>query len=147
MRAAPLLCVVLVACGSSSGAASPGPQDSGTADTAMGPADAAEGGGDGGAGAPDAHRDSGGDAEAGPVYPAAHPPLPQVVNSGGPVMKSPKFVVITFAGDKSGKYTEAPATGALAERAKQLHNQLIEYIAESDDALMEKFENLCHTLA
>ena len=47
--------------------------------------------------------------------------------------------VITYAGDKSGKFTEAPATGALAERAKQLHNQLIEYIAESDDALMEKF--------
>ena len=26
--------------------------------------------------------------------------------------------VLTFAGDKSGKYTEAPATGALAERVK-----------------------------
>jgi elongation factor G len=47
--------------------------------------------------------------------------------------------VITFAGDKSGKYTEAPATGATADRVKQLHSQLIEYIAESDDALMEKF--------
>jgi elongation factor G len=47
--------------------------------------------------------------------------------------------VTTYAGDKSGKYTEAQATGALAERVKQLHNQLIEYIAESDDALMEKF--------
>ena len=47
--------------------------------------------------------------------------------------------VLTYAGDKSGKYTETPATGALAERVKQLHGQLIEYIAESDDALMEKF--------
>ncbi|SPE59480.1 Small GTP-binding protein [Verrucomicrobia bacterium] len=47
--------------------------------------------------------------------------------------------VITYADDRSGKFTEAPATGALAERVKQLHNQLIEYIAESDDALMEKF--------
>jgi elongation factor G len=47
--------------------------------------------------------------------------------------------ILTYAGDKSGKYTEAPATGALAERVKQLHGQLIEYIAESDDALMEKF--------
>lgn len=47
--------------------------------------------------------------------------------------------VISYAGDKSGKFTEAPATGAVAERVKQLHNQLIEYIAESDDALMEKF--------
>lgn len=47
--------------------------------------------------------------------------------------------VITFAGDRSGKYTEAPATGDLAEKVKQLHGQLIEYIAESDDALMNKF--------
>lgn len=47
--------------------------------------------------------------------------------------------VITFAGDKSGKFTEAPAGGATADRVKQLHSQLIEYIAESDDALMEKF--------
>ena len=47
--------------------------------------------------------------------------------------------VITYAGDKSGKYTEAPATGELAEKVKQLHSQLIEFIAESDDALMEKF--------
>ncbi len=51
----------------------------------------------------------------------------------------PRNAVITYAGDKSGKYTEAPPAGALAEKAKQLHNQLIEYIAESDDALMEKF--------
>ena len=47
--------------------------------------------------------------------------------------------VITYASDKSGKFTEAPATGDLAERVKQLHSQLIEFIAESDDALMEKF--------
>src|SRR5512138_1226633 len=47
--------------------------------------------------------------------------------------------VITFAGDKSGKFTEAPASGPNADRVKQLHSQLIEYIAESDDALMEKF--------
>ncbi len=47
--------------------------------------------------------------------------------------------VITYADDRSGKFTEAPATGALAEQAKQLHGQLIEFVAESDDALMEKF--------
>jgi len=47
--------------------------------------------------------------------------------------------VMTYAGDKSGKYTEAPPAGALAEKASQLHNQLVEYVAESDDALMEKF--------
>lgn len=38
-------------------------------------------------------------SDAGPQYPAAHPPMPQVTNMGGPVMTSPKFVVITFAGD------------------------------------------------
>jgi elongation factor G len=69
-------------------------------------------------------------------------PLSVPVNAGpgfNQVLDVPRNAVITYAGDKSGKYTEAPAAGALAEKAKQLHNQLIEYIAESDDALMEKF--------
>jgi elongation factor G len=47
--------------------------------------------------------------------------------------------IITYADDKSGKFTEAPATGIWAERVQQLHGQMIEFIAESDDALMEKF--------
>ncbi|MSU59567.1 MAG: elongation factor G [Pedosphaera sp.] len=47
--------------------------------------------------------------------------------------------VITYAGDKSGKFTEAPASGELAERVTALHKQLIEYIAEADDTLMEKW--------
>ncbi len=47
--------------------------------------------------------------------------------------------VITYAGDQSGKFTEAPATGALAERVTGMHKQLIEYIAEADDSLMEKW--------
>ena len=69
-------------------------------------------------------------------------PLTLPVNAGpgfNQVLDVLRNEVTTYAGDKSGKYTEAPATGALAERVKQLHNQLIEYIAESDDALMEKF--------
>jgi elongation factor G len=69
-------------------------------------------------------------------------PLTVPVNAGpgfNQVLDVPRSEVITYAGDKSGKFTEGPPTGALAERAKQLHNQLIEYIAESDDALMEKF--------
>jgi elongation factor G len=69
-------------------------------------------------------------------------PLTVPVNAGpgfNQVLDVPRSEVITYATDKSGKFTEAPATGALAERAKTLHNQLIEYIAESDDALMEKF--------
>ncbi|MEI2723722.1 MAG: elongation factor G [Verrucomicrobiota bacterium] len=47
--------------------------------------------------------------------------------------------VITYAGDQSGKFTEAPAAGALAERVTAMHKQLIEYIAEADDTLMEKW--------
>lgn len=46
--------------------------------------------------------------------------------------------VTYYAPGGSGKYTEAPA-GALAERVQQHHRELIEYVAESDDTLMEKF--------
>jgi len=69
-------------------------------------------------------------------------PLTLPVNAGpgfNQVLDVLRNEVTTYAGDKSGKYTEAQATGALAEQVKQLHSQLIEYIAESDDALMEKF--------
>ena len=47
--------------------------------------------------------------------------------------------VITYAADQSGKFTEAPAAGANAERVTALHKQVIEYIAEADDTLMEKW--------
>src|SRR5205085_241309 len=55
------------------------------------------------------------------------------------VLDVPRNEIITYATDKSGKFTEAQATGEWAERVEQLHKQLIELIAESDDALMEKF--------
>jgi len=69
-------------------------------------------------------------------------PLSLPVNPGpafNQVLDVPRSEVVTYAGDKSGKFTEAPADGAAAEQAKALHQQLIEYIAEADDALMEKF--------
>ncbi|MCX6928644.1 MAG: GTP-binding protein, partial [Verrucomicrobia bacterium] len=69
-------------------------------------------------------------------------PLNVPINAGpgfNQILDVLRSEIITYAGDKSGKFTEAPATGALAEQAKQLHSQLIEFIAESDDALMEKF--------
>jgi elongation factor G len=69
-------------------------------------------------------------------------PLTVPVNAGpgfNQVLDVLRGQVLTFAADKSGKVTEAPASGAVAERAKQLHGQLIEFVAESDDALMEKF--------
>ena len=47
--------------------------------------------------------------------------------------------VLEYATDGSGKYTEKTPEGALAEKVGDLHRQLIEAVAESDDALMEKF--------
>ncbi|HYT58602.1 MAG TPA: elongation factor G [Haliangiales bacterium] len=47
--------------------------------------------------------------------------------------------IVTYQKDTSGKFQEAPATGDWAEKVSQLHKQLIEYIAESDDSLLEKF--------
>lgn len=47
--------------------------------------------------------------------------------------------VVSYAADKSGKFTEEPAAGGDRERVEQLHKELIEHIAEAEDALMEKF--------
>ena len=47
--------------------------------------------------------------------------------------------VITFATDGSGKYEEKPAEGALKEKVTELHRQLIDMVAESEDELLEKF--------
>ena len=47
--------------------------------------------------------------------------------------------VITFAADGSGKYEEKPADGVLKERVTDLHRQLIDMVAEAEDALLEKF--------
>lgn len=47
--------------------------------------------------------------------------------------------VITFAADGSGKYVEKPAEGSLKEKVTELHRQLIDMVAESEDELLEKF--------
>jgi elongation factor G len=47
--------------------------------------------------------------------------------------------VITYQTDGTGKFQEVPATGQWADKVNELHKQLIEYIAESDDSLLEKF--------
>ena len=47
--------------------------------------------------------------------------------------------VIRFAEDGSGSYDEGPATGELRERVNQLHRELIDLVAESDDSLLEEF--------
>jgi len=69
-------------------------------------------------------------------------PMTLPVNPGpgfSQLLDVPRSEIVTYAGDKSGKFTEAPATGAWAEKVKKLHGELIEHIAESDDGLMEKF--------
>jgi elongation factor G len=69
-------------------------------------------------------------------------PLTLPLNPGpgfNQVLDVPRDEVITYTTDKSGKFTEAPASGAVKEKVDELHKQLIEYVAESDDSLMEKF--------
>src|SRR5207249_3909776 len=47
--------------------------------------------------------------------------------------------IVAYQKDLSGKFQEAPAAAGWAEKVSQLHKQLIEFIAESDDSLLEKF--------
>lgn len=47
--------------------------------------------------------------------------------------------VITYKPDNSGHFEENPAGGKWEEKVNQLHKELIEHIAESDDTLLEKF--------
>src|SRR6478735_7551927 len=57
-------------------------------------------------------------------------PLTLPLNPGpgfNQVLDVPRDEVITYATDKSGKYTEAPASGEWKERVDQLHKELIEH--------------------
>jgi elongation factor G len=48
--------------------------------------------------------------------------------------------IVTYKpGDPKGGYREEPATGEWQARGQQLHRELIEHIAESDDTLLNKF--------
>jgi elongation factor G len=47
--------------------------------------------------------------------------------------------ILTGKTDQSGKYDAAPATGDWKAKADELHNALLEKVAESDDKLLEKF--------
>ncbi len=47
--------------------------------------------------------------------------------------------LITYQTDGSGKMTEGELPDELIEKVKALHQELIEYVAESDDSLLEKF--------
>jgi elongation factor G len=47
--------------------------------------------------------------------------------------------MITYQTDTSGKFKEIPAAGEWKDKVNELHRELIEHIAESDDSLLEKF--------
>jgi len=47
--------------------------------------------------------------------------------------------IITYKPDGSGSYTESKAEGDWENKVKQLNEEFIEYIAEADDTLLEKF--------
>lgn len=47
--------------------------------------------------------------------------------------------LITYQTDGSGKMSESELPEDLQERVEELHQELIEYVAESDDTLLEKF--------
>jgi elongation factor G len=69
-------------------------------------------------------------------------PLSVPVNAGpgfNRVLDVLRKDIVTYATDGSGKYTEESCTGEWEAKAKELHSQLIEHIAESDDELMNKF--------
>jgi elongation factor G len=69
-------------------------------------------------------------------------PMTLPVNAGAgfsSVLDVMRSEVITFAADGSGRYEEKPAEGAIRDKVGELHRQLIDMVAESDDALMEKF--------
>jgi elongation factor G len=46
---------------------------------------------------------------------------------------------IDYASDGSGTFTEKAVEGDLKDRVKELHRELIEYVAEADDTLLEVF--------
>lgn len=73
---------------------------------------------------------------------------PQVYPMQAPVNPGPGFnqvldvlrgEICTYSGDRSGKFQEMPAEGVWKERVEAMHKDLIEHIAESDDALLQKF--------
>lgn len=50
-----------------------------------------------------------------------------------------KMKMLTFKTDGSGAYTEEDIPTEIKEKADQLHKELVEIVAESDDTLMEEF--------
>ncbi|MBN2068041.1 MAG: elongation factor G [Opitutales bacterium] len=69
-------------------------------------------------------------------------PMNVPVNPGpqfNQVLDAMRLSVSTYAQDGSGKFDEKPAEGEWKDKARELHQQIIEYVAEGDESLMEKF--------
>ena len=69
-------------------------------------------------------------------------PLNMPVNPGpdfNQVLDVLRSDIVTYETTGRGRYREEPAHGILKDRVLQLHRELIELIAESDDALLTKF--------
>lgn len=69
-------------------------------------------------------------------------PMQLPINSGpgfNQVLDVLRKEIITYQTNGSGKYSEAPAEGEWETKASELHEELIEYVAESDDSLLETF--------
>src|SRR5580700_8402873 len=82
-------------------------------------------------------------AEARSHYGAGVFPMNLPINSGpgfNQVLDVLRNEVVTYdlAGGH-GKFTETPATGPWEDQVKKLHTELIEHIAESDDAMLTKY--------
>lgn len=46
---------------------------------------------------------------------------------------------LTYKTDGTGKFEKSAAEGDLADKAQSMHEELMEFVAESDDSLLEKF--------
>jgi len=69
-------------------------------------------------------------------------PMQLPINSGpgfNQILDVLRKEIITYQTDSSGNYSEAPADGDWEIKASELHEELIEYVAESDDSLLETF--------
>ena len=69
-------------------------------------------------------------------------PLQLPVNSGpgfNQIVDVLRSELITYNTDGSGKFSESELPEEWKDKVKTLHEELIEYVAESDDTLLEKF--------
>ena len=69
-------------------------------------------------------------------------PMTIPINSGpgfNQVLDVLRSEIVTYKTDGSGAFEEVPATGEWQDKVTALHGELIEFVAESDDTLLEKF--------